>query len=73
MLGCRSNLTGEMIAIIIVWSREILQLSVSPLLAYQSKRSAMNGMEILPGLRYGDLSIHYPERDTKILSDWIRE
>ena len=71
MLGCRSDLTGEMIAIIIVWSREILQLSVSPLLAYQSKRSAMNGMEILPGLRHGDLSINHPQSYERMLTEWI--
>ena len=29
-------------------------------------------MEILPGLRHGDLSINHPERYTKILKDWIR-
>ena len=32
-----------------------------------------SGMEILPGLRHGDLSINRPEQYVKILTDWIRE
>ena len=32
-----------------------------------------SSMEILPGLRHGDLSINQPERYAKILTDWIRE
>lgn len=28
-------------------------------------------MEILPGLRHGDLSINYPDRYAKMLTDWI--
>lgn len=30
-------------------------------------------MEILPGLRHGDLSLNEPERYVKILTDWIGE
>ena len=30
-------------------------------------------MEILPGLRHGDLSINKPEQYVKILTDWIKE
>lgn len=29
-------------------------------------------MEILPGLRHGDLSIHHPETYAQTLTDWIR-
>ena len=38
-------------------------------------RDAMPGsrMEILPGLRHGDLSINKPEQYVKILTDWIKE
>ena len=38
-------------------------------------REAIPGsrMEILPGLRHGDLSINHPERYVKILTDWIGE
>ena len=32
-----------------------------------------SNMEILPGLRHGDLSINQPEQYVKILTDWIRE
>ena len=32
-----------------------------------------SGMEILPGLRHGDLSLNEPERYVKILTDWIGE
>ena len=32
-----------------------------------------SSMEILPGLRHGDLSINKPERYAKILTNWIRE
>ena len=32
-----------------------------------------SGMEILPGLRHGDLSINKPEQYVKILTDWIKE
>ena len=32
-----------------------------------------SSMEILPGLRHGDLSINKPEQYVKILTDWIRE
>ena len=32
-----------------------------------------SSMEILPGLRHGDLSINKPEQYAKMLSDWIRE
>jgi len=31
-----------------------------------------SSMEILPGLRHGDLSINHPERYTRMLTDWIR-
>ena len=31
-----------------------------------------SSMEILPGLRHGDLSLNKPERYVKILTDWIR-
>ena len=36
-------------------------------------REAIPGsrMEILPGLRHGDLSINHPERYVEILTDWI--
>ena len=36
-------------------------------------REAITGsrMEILPGLRHGDLSLNKPEQYTKILTDWI--
>jgi hypothetical protein len=30
-------------------------------------------MEILPGLRHGDLSIHHPDVYTQILTGWIGE
>ena len=30
-------------------------------------------LEIIPGLRHGDLSINQPEQYVKILTDWIRE
>ena len=30
-------------------------------------------LEILPGLRHGDLSLNKPEQYVKILTDWIRE
>ena len=30
-------------------------------------------MEILPGLRHGDLSLNKPEQYAKILTDWIKE
>ena len=38
-------------------------------------RDAIPGsrMEILPGLRHGDLSLNEPERYVKILTDWIGE
>ena len=38
-------------------------------------RDAIPGsrMEILPGLRHGDLSINKPEQYVKILTDWIKE
>ena len=38
-------------------------------------REAIPGsrMEILPGLRHGDLSINKPEQYVKILTDWIKE
>ena len=32
-----------------------------------------SSVEILPGLRHGDLSINKPERYAKILTNWIRE
>ena len=32
-----------------------------------------SGLEILPGLRHGDLSLNKPEQYVKILTDWIRE
>ena len=32
-----------------------------------------SSMEILPGLRHGDLSLNKPEQYAKILTDWIRE
>ena len=32
-----------------------------------------SSMEILPGLRHGDLSLSKPEQYTKILTDWIGE
>ena len=32
-----------------------------------------SGLEILPGLRHGDLSINKPEQYAKILTDWISE
>ena len=32
-----------------------------------------SNMEILPGLRHGDLSINQPEQYVKILTDWIGE
>ena len=36
-------------------------------------RQAIPGssMEILPGLRHGDLSLNKPEQYVKILTDWI--
>ena len=36
-------------------------------------REAIPGsrMEILPGLRHGDLSINHPARYVEILTDWI--
>ena len=30
-----------------------------------------SNMEILPGLRHGDLSINYPQRYTRMLTEWI--
>ena len=30
-----------------------------------------SNMEILPGLRHGDLSINYPRRYTRMLTEWI--
>ena len=32
-----------------------------------------SSMEILPGLRHGDLSINNPEQYAQILTDWISE
>ena len=32
-----------------------------------------SSMEILPGLRHGDLSLNKPEQYTKILTNWIGE
>ena len=32
-----------------------------------------SSLEILPGLRHGDLSLSKPEQYTKILTDWIGE
>lgn len=32
-----------------------------------------SGLEILPGLRHGDLSLNKPEQYVKILTDWIGE
>ena len=32
-----------------------------------------SSMEILPGLRHGDLSLNKPDQYVKILTDWIRE
>lgn len=31
-----------------------------------------SNIEILPGLRHGDLSINYPQRYTRMLTEWIR-
>jgi hypothetical protein len=38
-------------------------------------RDAIPGsrVEILPGLRHGDLSLNKPEQYVKILTDWIKE
>ena len=38
-------------------------------------RNAIPGscMEILPGLRHGDLSINHPQSYARMLTDWIRE
>ena len=30
-----------------------------------------SSMEILPGLRHGDLSINHPERYVRMLTEWI--
>ena len=32
-----------------------------------------SGMEILPGLRHGDLSLNRPAQYAKVLTDWMRE
>ena len=56
---------------IIVGSRE--QKSIRDSAKLLHKAIPGSNMEILPGLRHGDLSLNKPERYTKILTDWIRE
>ena len=56
---------------IVAGSRE--QKSIRDSAAALNRAIPGSGMEILPGLRHGDLSINQPERYAKILTDWIRE
>ena len=56
---------------IVAGSKE--QKSIRDSAKFLHKAIPGSSMEILPGLRHGDLSLNKPEQYAKILTDWIRE
>ena len=56
---------------IVAGSRE--QKNIRDSAALLNRAIPGSNMEILSGLRHGDLSINKPDRYVKILTDWIRE
>ena len=56
---------------IVAGSREQKSIRDSAKMLYEAIPGS--GLEILPGLRHGDLSLNKPEQYVKILTDWIRE
>jgi len=55
---------------IVAGSRE--QKSIRTSAKLLQKAIPGSSMEILPGLRHGDLSINHPEAYAQMLTDWIR-
>ena len=70
--GCKTSL-GETVAKvkIVAGSREQKSILDSAKLLHSTIPGSQ--LEILPGLRHGDLSINYPEQYAKLLTDWIGE
>ena len=70
--GCKTSL-GETVAKvkIVAGSREQKSILDSAKLLHSTIPGSQ--LEILPGLRHGDLSINYPEQYVKLLTDWIGE
>ena len=70
--GCKTSL-GETVAKvkIVAGSREQKSILDSAKLLHNTIPGSQ--LEILPGLRHGDLSINYPEQYAKLLTDWIGE
>ena len=56
---------------IVAGSREQRSIRASAKLLHRAIPGSQ--MEILPGLRHGDLSLNKPEQYAKILTDWIGE
>ena len=56
---------------IVAGSREQKSIRDSAKMLYEAIPGS--SVEILPGLRHGDLSLNKPEQYVKILTDWIRE
>ena len=54
---------------IVAGSREQKNIRDSAALLNRTIRGS--SMELLPGLRHGDLSINHPERYVRMLTEWI--